>query len=253
METYNYTSLSSPRTIRLLHLFPGKVRSTIRCTLKGVSLDSNQKYEAISYCWGDPTLVSHVECDDGLIPITKSCAEVLQRFRHKNTIRVLWIDAICIDQSSKGEIDYQVLLMGELYEKARGTLIWLGAGTRDTDLICKHIKKMGQINPKNELEEDGFSKWQKIQFRFHKRRVFRDGSKLYNHSSIHQMNMSWFVLTQALTISQKILFQKLWIIQSAGLTKSLIGLGFIESGRSRKSFFQGIQFWFAAVTRCHGG
>ena len=40
--------------------------------------------------------------------------------------RVLWIDAICIDQSNTEERNHQVSLMGKIYSQARKVVVWLG-------------------------------------------------------------------------------------------------------------------------------
>jgi hypothetical protein len=42
--------------------------------------------------------------------------------------RVLWIDALCINQLSIGERNHQVGLMGEIYHGAQAVLVWLGGG-----------------------------------------------------------------------------------------------------------------------------
>jgi hypothetical protein len=40
--------------------------------------------------------------------------------------RILWIDSICIDQSSASERSLQVKLMSDVYQNAQDVLIWLG-------------------------------------------------------------------------------------------------------------------------------
>jgi len=173
MEPYRYTPLSAPRNIRLLDLFPGEPGSPLKCKLLEVSLNDCH-YEAISYCWGDPTFVLHVECDDRLIPVTKSCAEVLDRFRPKRKHRILWIDAICIDQSSDSEIEQQIPLMGDLYRQAARTLIWLGPGTRVTDVICKRMRSIGRINSKGNYPYDDIPFFKRFRIKFHKQRLLRE-------------------------------------------------------------------------------
>lgn len=42
------------------------------------------------------------------------------------TSRILWIDAICINQSDDDEKSHQVAMMGDIYGKAATGLLWLG-------------------------------------------------------------------------------------------------------------------------------
>ena len=44
---------------------------------------------------------------------------------------IIWADQICIDQSNPDERAYQVQHMREIYEKAYGTIIYLGEDTHD--------------------------------------------------------------------------------------------------------------------------
>ena len=52
------------------------------------------------------------------------------RLPHKS--RVVWIDAICINQTDIEERSQQVEMMGLIYSKAVRNLIWLGEEDCDT-------------------------------------------------------------------------------------------------------------------------
>src|SRR5579863_1389396 len=96
-----YPSLSSQnREIRLLHLQPGEAEE-LQCRLIVVSLDSKPAYEALSYRWGDGT--SRVLVDGHNILVPSNLSEALRRMRLPDKERVLWADAICIDQSRIAE------------------------------------------------------------------------------------------------------------------------------------------------------
>jgi hypothetical protein len=56
--------------------------------------------------------------DKTLYYITKNLEYVLQYLRYKESLRVLWIDAICINQNDLNEKSKQVLIIGEIYSKA---------------------------------------------------------------------------------------------------------------------------------------
>jgi len=120
------------KTIRLLHLMRAlhPEDSRIQCRLVTASLDNNPSYEALSYTWG--------ECDDlnlcvwingVLFPVRKNLWEALHGLKSGLEVeRVLWIDALCINQLSIGERNHQVGLMGEIYHGAQAVLVWLGGG-----------------------------------------------------------------------------------------------------------------------------
>jgi hypothetical protein len=122
--------------IRLLCLYPGEFYDSIRCDLFHVSLDSDIEYEALSYTWasedGDASLSQRISCaylgDEetaGLL-VTSNCAAALRRLRITSQERVLWIDAIAIDQTNQQERNHQVELMAKIYSGASQVLVYLG-------------------------------------------------------------------------------------------------------------------------------
>ncbi|CAO2655716.1 Nn.00g045190.m01.CDS01 [Neocucurbitaria sp. VM-36] len=125
--TFNYQSLPRPRSIRLLQLHPAPWNDPIQCSLVLADLDNDDcQYEAISYAWGDATDLKSIICDGCNISVTRNLFEALQRFRHDDATRVVWADAICINQRDVEERNRQVQLMRFIYQKASHVLIWLG-------------------------------------------------------------------------------------------------------------------------------
>jgi hypothetical protein len=59
-----------------------------------------------------------------LVPSTPEAA--VRRMRFGDKPRVLWIDAICINQSSLSERSDQVALMSTIYSRASQNLVYLG-------------------------------------------------------------------------------------------------------------------------------
>jgi hypothetical protein len=111
---------------RLLHLLPGDETADIHCQLHTVSLDSDPDYEALSYTWSAPTETSLVTVDGQELPIRRNLQRALRRFRRRDVERVLWADAICIDQSSIVERNQQVSMMADIYRKCSQCLVWPG-------------------------------------------------------------------------------------------------------------------------------
>ncbi|CZR66339.1 uncharacterized protein PAC_16240 [Phialocephala subalpina] len=125
--TFHHRRLSSPRSIRLLGLLPSpEFQSTLDVNLTEVSLDAvtdeHNNYEALSYVWGSRSGTESIRCDDKLHLVTPNCQSALRHLRLRDKIRILWVDAICIDQengaASVEERNSQVALMGEIYKTA---------------------------------------------------------------------------------------------------------------------------------------
>jgi hypothetical protein len=133
---YRYTPLQHSRQFRLLRLQPGDEAASTQITIFPVSLDELPTYEALSYTWGNPSQKAKICCnEDGCaIEITQNCEAALRRLREKDKDRLLWIDAICIDQSNIGERNQQVRLMSAIYQQAQRVLAYLGEASDDSDL-----------------------------------------------------------------------------------------------------------------------
>ena len=58
--------------------------------------------------------------------ITQNLHAALKRLRLQNQSRVLWVDAICINQDDTCEKSFQVAMMSQIYSKTTMGLLWLG-------------------------------------------------------------------------------------------------------------------------------
>lgn len=142
-DAYQYQPLATNRSIRLIRLLPSTIpSSTIECQLYEVSLDSKPAYEALSYVWGKSGLRYRIKCGMKEIAITYNCEAALRHLRRKRRVKVLWVDSICIDQSSVQEKNVQVPLMGEIYGSASCVLSWLGQGTDMASVAFKHMARI---------------------------------------------------------------------------------------------------------------
>lgn len=125
---YPYQALDPRKNeIRLLKVFAGQGSAPLCCTLHHTSISkAPADYETISYCWGQSTIKKVIKIDGTPIVVGESAAGVLYRMRSPDSDRVLWIDAICINQDSPIEKTQQVALMGSIYTMGRRNLVWLG-------------------------------------------------------------------------------------------------------------------------------
>lgn len=152
---YRHQPLPDNRSIRVLHLQPASNRAApIQCRIETVSLDQPPIYFALSYSWDAQTpsepisiLLSafhndlHPQCR--LLKVTANCAAAMRRLRHPVEARTIWIDSICIDQTSLAERSSQVALMCEIFRKASLVVVWLGEGDKDSAISIKILSRIG--------------------------------------------------------------------------------------------------------------
>ena len=129
---YQYQALDAEAEyIRLLYLLPAETSADIRVDLVHTRLtkDDVPKYEALSYAWGErdtPEVIYVGQNGDDTIAVTRSLHQALPYLRYRDKRRVLWVDAICVDQQNLKERGHQVERMGDVYSLANRVIVWLG-------------------------------------------------------------------------------------------------------------------------------
>jgi hypothetical protein len=129
-----YASLPNDDSVRLLRLHGSATESDpVHCTLVVHKLcDPNRPtFEAFSYTWADSQGNSSL-CEAifigpqyNILPVTKNCLAALRCFR-TSLDRLVWVDAICINQFNLDERGHQVSLMRDVYMSAARVLTYLG-------------------------------------------------------------------------------------------------------------------------------
>lgn len=114
--------------IRLIVLARGALDSPIHCTYRVVNLDDENflSYETVSYVWQDGTGTGPILVDGKTATVTWSLFGALEQLRFVDRERVLWVDAICINQSDDDEKTHQVDMMCRIYSQCRQCNIWMG-------------------------------------------------------------------------------------------------------------------------------
>ncbi|CAI0651344.1 unnamed protein product [Colletotrichum noveboracense] len=88
----------------------------IRCLIYQDHLgDTAIPYEALSYVWGSSALTHTIFVNEKQMRITKNLFHALRQLRSNERDRVLWIDAVCIDQQTYRERGHQVQQMSTIY------------------------------------------------------------------------------------------------------------------------------------------
>ena len=145
MSHYGYSPLSpGSDNIRLLRLMPHKDETApIQCELFEYSLQESSKgthlYEALSYVWGSLEPPKFISIDKHNLRVTKNLHAALSRLRDRSFERIIWVDAVCVNQTNSQERKEQVQLMAKIYSKAYSVIVWLGEKAEDTDGALKYI------------------------------------------------------------------------------------------------------------------
>ena len=125
--------------IRLLTLHPStNCEDQIKCTLTEVSLYDKPEYEALSYAWGLPGEERAILVNGHSVTVRENLYQALT-FLRKDRDRILWIDALCIDQKNTLERNHQVKQMGRVYENTWRVLAWLGVEKDGSDEAMRCI------------------------------------------------------------------------------------------------------------------
>ncbi|KAF4457123.1 Heterokaryon incompatibility protein 6, OR allele [Fusarium austroafricanum] len=126
LEDKLYQPITRDNEIRLLVLEPGELGNELDCQLIHAELSWRTKFEALSYAWGDDTTVYRLKCSGRDIGVRANLHDALLDLRHPRQKRILWVDALCINQDDNDEKSEQIMLMNEIYSQAQGVLIYLG-------------------------------------------------------------------------------------------------------------------------------
>jgi hypothetical protein len=134
------------KSIRLVTLHPGTDADAVSCSLSHLNLRDGSAYEALSYVWGDPKVTKDIVCNGRRLAVTTNLYTALQHLRHSNAPRVLWIDAICINQQDLDERAEQVQIMGQIFSSASQALVWLGEESENDSDAFNIIRKLSCPN-----------------------------------------------------------------------------------------------------------
>lgn len=177
-EMYNGTTVKHTIT-------PEQDNMPFLCTVQIMSLvdmAADAKFEALSYTWGPskpeyPLYVIDDDLeydDDDKVPMMRISPNLNKALRHlmveddeqkleKDPMLYIWVDAICINQRDNEEKAWQVEMMYEIYQRASRTIVWLGPGTKSSDLAMEVLVGMRRVSEALEpfstaAHAEGFSK-----------------------------------------------------------------------------------------------
>ena len=226
---FRHDTLNSPDLIRLIELLPGDWEDDLRCNIHIVSLDSPPTYDALSYSWGhesqdDPSLPSDVlssfsrafesgkrflRCNGQILLISSNLYNALRRLRDKS-VKYLWVDRVCIDQSNLLERTQQVRLMGKIYSKARLVVIWLGEEDSHTVPAFALVERMSKLATVSAV-----------------RSLHTNASDIFNPDALQALGLPSFPSADWESMHrlfERRWFQRSWVIQEVALADKAVVL-----------------------------
>lgn len=179
-------------SFRLLEIQAGTWKDQIVVQLINATLEATPPYDALSYVWGDEKSTVAITCDQAPFNITENLHWSLTRIRYSDRPRIIWVDAICINQDDLKERSHQVSMMGRIFSGARYVFACIGdAPANTTDDILSLCRQLGD--------------------------TIRDGEALTLHSRDPLWEDARF--TSLGEITSRPWFSRAWILQEAGLAK----------------------------------
>ncbi|KAK4445997.1 heterokaryon incompatibility protein-domain-containing protein [Podospora aff. communis PSN243] len=105
-----------------------------RCGNKDINLDTPVPKDEIIFL------------GNSVLPVTANCVAALKRVRFISKPRVVWIDAVCINQNDLDERGHQVRLMAEIYTKAKRVLVYPGEPEDESHIGLHTISTASMLN-----------------------------------------------------------------------------------------------------------
>lgn len=110
-------------------------------------------YEALPYVWGSTDKPQSIVIDNQELLVTTNLHAALRRLRDCFIERVIWIDALCINQESKDERARQIQLISKIYSQAARVVVWLGDAADNSDHALETTRTAASIKSKSSLRE----------------------------------------------------------------------------------------------------
>jgi len=140
-----YRPLKDLFEIRVLEILHGD-EETVCCRLKYTSLFLPRDYNALSYAWGDMSRLRTIMVNGYPLQVTENCESALRELRREASVnqkqQIVWIDAICINQTDIGERTQQVRWMRDIYQKCQKLIVWLGPEQDSSSDAIQSMREM---------------------------------------------------------------------------------------------------------------
>ncbi|KAF3019733.1 hypothetical protein E8E14_009489 [Neopestalotiopsis sp. 37M] len=213
---YQYRIIDKAKRAFRLLILRGGTGHDIDCEIVESTIDGNTlPYEAVSYTWGPSFTADTVNINGKKLPVTFNLSLILRDLRFADADRVIWVDAICIDQQDATEKGHQVGQMQDIFALAERVLFCIARPTNYTDLLLGCLDRlqsgMQNIDP-NDDSAIGAA-WSKAQTAIARHHLTSQPQPSESLLSI-QLEALTFLQRQGLEyILGQAWFRRVWILQ----------------------------------------
>lgn len=134
------------------------------------------------------------------LAVTFNLAEALLHLQCEDEERILWIDAICINQNDLAERGKQVQRMAEIYKLAHQTLVWLGPEDRNSSLALIALAQLASTVDVDYVTEEVYG---------------RQGHEIIYQESMSALYYDEKTRCSLVSLLRKPWFRRLWVWQEA--------------------------------------
>jgi hypothetical protein len=140
---FRHTPLRDPSSqIRLLEI---NEHDPLAFKISDYPLHSAPRFIAISYVWGNPTACKTISINGRRFNVTSNAEEAMRQTHigaKSISISYIWLDSVCIDQTSLSEKGRQVGMMGDIYGTSHAVYAYIGG---DADGAAELFQSIPQL------------------------------------------------------------------------------------------------------------
>ena len=182
LDLFQYSSLNINefRLLKLTRLEKRLDKLWPICKLIHVPIADCPKLNALSYAWGPQHDRKTIAINNKAFSVSANLCDALCALSNRTELDVVWIDAICINQTDDAEKVTQIPLMREIYSRAACVIAWVGREKDDSDTLFTSMDYISDLLSKaksrvtiDNLEEHGLPDKECVVWRALNRFFFR--------------------------------------------------------------------------------
>ncbi|OQU99212.1 hypothetical protein CLAIMM_04878 isoform 1 [Cladophialophora immunda] len=154
-----------------------------------------------------------VKCEGRNIRVTANLYDALAMLSRRKLLgsdnpasgtKYIWVDALCIDQSSLAERNQQVNLMADIFKAAQGVIVWLGEEDEFTQDACTVMERIAAVPSQ---------RWQHVPYTG----FYDEDGSCYHELGIEPLSyQNWLGL---IAFMNRPWFSRCWVVQELALAR----------------------------------
>ncbi|KAF5026471.1 hypothetical protein F66182_1458 [Fusarium sp. NRRL 66182] len=178
-------------------------------------------YNALSYTWGsprhdatdsDPDTKTSILFNGEIFKVQPNLYNALLELHTSCVDTLVWIDALCINQSDPTERSAQVSVMNQIYGKATRVIVWLGEAFPELEAGLRAAERIGAESVPQTLRMLGTQTWDFVS----------DVSSMRERYSMEPIDRDEAIGLVTLLTSNWL--ARIWVIQEVALARDVVVL-----------------------------